>query len=80
MFIILLSTSHYYHMYLLLKAPLQVCTENAAWGCVSRDKHNVRWSEVLYLYGDAPLSAVFSVHTSSGDVLSDILYFKLILS
>ena len=54
----------YIHIHTLLKVLPWVCTENTPWGCVLRDKYSTRRSQVLYLFRDTPLSALFSIHTS----------------
>ena len=65
---------------ILLKALLQVCTENTARGGMLRDKYSTRQSRVLYFSRDTSPSAVFFVHTSTGSALGGILYFELLLS
>ena len=65
-------------LYILLKAPLRVCTDNTAQGSISKVKYSMRWSWVLYLSQDIPPSAVLFVYTNSGDAFGGILYFELL--
>jgi len=70
-------------LYVIVKAPPRVCIENAVLkmqheGGVSRDSYSTRGSQVLYDSQDTHPSAVFFIHTSIGDALSDILYFLVV--